>query len=369
MNAPQEAPSVQLIDVMKHFGGAVAVDRVSLSIGKGEFFSFLGPSGCGKTTTLRLIGGLEMPDSGSIYINGECVNDLPPYERNVSTVFQRLALFPHLTVAENLAFGLKIQGQPARVIRDKVAKILELVHLPGLEHRYPDQISGGQQQRVALARSLVLEPEVLLLDEPLSALDRKLRKEMQVELRRIQREVGITFIYVTHDQKEAISMSDRIAIMKDGKIVQVGTPQEIFERPRTAFVADFMGASNLFAGQLIGQQGQRYLKTKSGLIIHLPHARQPLCVNGPQLLALRPEAIEIYLKNQDPPWENCFAGRVLNRSYLGETLEFEVLLQGVERVKIHTHSRSVASRIAIDEEVLVCWDPDSACLLREEEQE
>ncbi len=366
MNAPQEVPSVQLIDVTKRFGGAAAVDRVSLSIRKGEFFSFLGPSGCGKTTTLRMIGGLETPDSGNIYINGERVNDLPPYERDVSTVFQRLALFPHLTVAENLAFGLKIQRQSPRVIRDKVAQILELVHLPGLENRYPDQLSGGQQQRVALARSLVLEPAVLLLDEPLSALDRKLRKEMQIELRRIQREVGITFIYVTHDQKEAISMSDRMAIMKDGKLVQVGAPQEIFERPRTAFVADFMGALNLFSGELIEKRGRHYLKTKSGLVIHVPNPQEPLCTNGPQLLALRPEAIEIYPKNQDPPRQNCFVGKVLNRSYLGEALEFEVLLNGIEHVKVYAHGRSMATRIAIDEEVLVRWDPESACLLHEE---
>lgn len=359
-------PSVELREVTKKYGEAVAVHRMNLSIAHGEFFSFLGPSGCGKTTTLRLIGGLETPDSGEIRINGERVNELPPYERNVSTVFQRLALFPHLTVRENLAFGLKIQRQSQRVIRDKVAKILELVHLPGLENRYPDQLSGGQQQRVALARSLVLEPAVLLLDEPLSALDRKLRKEMQIELRRIQREVGITFIYVTHDQKEAISMSDRIAIMKDGKLVQVGTPREIFERPRTAFVADFMGASNLFSGELIAQQGQLYLKTKSGLVIHLPNSQEPLCADGPRLLALRPEAIEIYPKNQDPPLENCFVGRVLNCSYLGEALEFEVLLNGMERVKVFAPSRSVATQIAIDEEVLVRWDPDSACLLREE---
>ena len=359
-------PSVELRDVTKHFSGAIAVHQVNLSLARGEFFSFLGPSGCGKTTTLRMIGGLETPDSGDIYIHGERVNELPPYERNVSTVFQRLALFPHLTVAENLAFGLKIQRQPRDVIQRKVASTLELVHLPGLEARYPDQLSGGQQQRVALARSLVLEPEVLLLDEPLSALDRKLRKEMQVELRRIQREVGITFIYVTHDQKEAISMSDRIAIMKEGKIVQVGSPREIFEQPRTTFVADFMGASNLFSGQLVERKGQLFLKTQSGLLIQIPHSPEPLGSQGPQLLALRPEAIEICRKGEDPSKGNYFAGRVLDRAYLGETLEFEVLLNGTERVKIHSRSRFPADQIGVDEEVLVGWDPNSACLLREE---
>ena len=363
MSAPA---SVELRDVTKRFANAAAVQSLSLSIARGEFFSFLGPSGCGKTTTLRMVGGLERPDSGDIFIHGERVNELPAYERNVSTVFQRLALFPHLTVAENLAFGLKIQRQAPGVIEHKVAAILELVRLPGLESRYPDQLSGGQQQRVALARSLVLEPEVLLLDEPLSALDRKLRKEMQIELRRIQREVGITFIYVTHDQKEAISMSDRIAVMKDGKLVQMDTPEEIFERPRTAFVADFMGASNLFSGQLMEQQGRLYLQTKSGLIIQLPKAQETMHANGTQLLALRPEVIEIYRKDQDPPTGNCFVGRVLERSYLGETLEFEVLLEGVERIKVHSRSHSSLAEISIDEEVLIRWDPDYGSLLSEE---
>ncbi|OGF52893.1 MAG: hypothetical protein A2Z21_04395 [Candidatus Fraserbacteria bacterium RBG_16_55_9] len=359
-------PSVELRDVTKHFATAIAVNRVNLTIARGEFFSFLGPSGCGKTTTLRMIGGLETPDSGDILINGERVNEIPPYERNVSTVFQRLALFPHLTITENLAFGLKIQHQAYDVIQEKVAATLELVHLPGLQDRYPDQLSGGQQQRVALARSLVLEPEVLLLDEPLSALDRKLRKEMQVELRRIQREVSITFIYVTHDQKEAISMSDRIAIMKEGKIVQVGSPREIFERPRTAFVADFMGASNLFSGQLIERNGKRYLKTQSGLVIQVPNSDESPHSQDQQLLALRPEAIGIFRKDQNPPTENSFAGRVLDRAYLGEMLEFEVLLNGTERVRIHSHSRSPADEILVDEEVLIGWDANSASLLREE---
>ncbi len=361
-----DTPSVELRAVTKRFGSVVAVDHVSLAIAKGEFFSFLGPSGCGKTTLLRTIAGLETPDSGDIHIHGERVNDLPPYERNVSTVFQRLALFPHLTVGENIAFGLKIQGQPRDTIQRRVREILELVRLPGLEQRYPDQLSGGQQQRVALARSLVLEPEVLLLDEPLAALDRKLRLEMQMELRRIQRAVGITFIYVTHDQKEALSLSDRMAIMKEGRIVQVGTPQQIYEHPRTAFVADFMGASNLFSGELIEQWGQLCLHTKSGLIIRVLPAPEGSSSNGAQLLALRPEMIEIRRLDEGFPSENCFVGRVLQKVYSGEILEFEVLLNGTERLRVHSPSRSPAAQIHVGEEVLVAWDPEAGSLLSAE---
>jgi ABC-type Fe3+/spermidine/putrescine transport system ATPase subunit len=217
---------------------------------------------------------------------------------------------------------------------------------------------------VALARALVLEPEVLLLDEPLSSLDRKLRKEMQIELRRIQREVGITFIYVTHDQKEAISMSDRIAIMKEGRIVQVGTPREIFERPKTAFVAEFMGATNLFSGQLIQRNGQFCLETPSGLLLAISPEMEPRHADGPQMLALRPEAIEIYATDEDPPSQNCFVARVLDVTYLGETMEFEVLLHETERLKIHSPSRSALAKLRVGERVLVRWDPERTCLVR-----
>ena len=242
--------AVHLADVTKSFGDFTAVDRINLDVQDGEFFSLLGPSGCGKTTTLRMIGGFEVPTSGLIELHGQDVTWLPPYKRNVNTVFQSYALFPHLTIEENVAFGLRRKGGLANdEIGKRVAEVLALVELKGFEKRKPSQISGGQAQRVALARALVNKPAVLLLDEPLGALDLKLRKQMQVELKRIQQEVGITFIYVTHDQEEAMTMSDRIAVMNKGHYEQLGDPESLYERPTTRFVAGFLGVSNLLPGQ------------------------------------------------------------------------------------------------------------------------
>jgi len=241
--------ALEIRNVTKRFGDLVAVDNINLDIKEGEIFTFLGPSGCGKTTLLRCIAGLEDADEGEILIGGEVVNGIPPYKRNCSIVFQQHALFPHMNVFDNVAFGLVERRVSKEEIKRRVADIVELVNLTGMEERRPKQLSGGQQQRVALARSLVLSPAVLLLDEPLAALDRKLRKEMQTELKRIQHEVGITFMNVTHDQKEALSLSDRIAVIKDGNIIQLGTPGEIYETPQTKFVADFMGASNILSGK------------------------------------------------------------------------------------------------------------------------
>ena len=242
--------AVHLADVTKSFGDFTAVDRINLDVQDGEFFSLLGPSGCGKTTTLRMIGGFEVPTSGLIELHGQDVTWLPPYKRNVNTVFQSYALFPHLTIEENVAFGLRRKGGIAKdEINKRVAEVLALVELKGFEKRKPSQISGGQAQRVALARALVNKPAVLLLDEPLGALDLKLRKQMQVELKRIQQEVGITFIYVTHDQEEAMTMSDRIAVMNRGHYEQLGDPESLYERPTTRFVAGFLGVSNLLPGK------------------------------------------------------------------------------------------------------------------------
>ncbi len=246
---------VKLVDVVKMFGDAVAVDHIDLEVKDGEFFSLLGPSGCGKTTTLRMIGGFEEPTSGLIELQGEDVTWLPPYRRNVNTVFQNYALFPHLTIHENVAFGLRRKGVKGGEVDRRVAEMLELVELPGFDRRKPTQISGGQAQRVALARALINKPAVLLLDEPLGALDLKLRKQMQVELKRIQQEVGITFIYVTHDQEEAMTMSDRIAVMNKGRYEQLGDPEALYERPATRFVASFLGISNLLAGTVEGIDG------------------------------------------------------------------------------------------------------------------
>jgi putative spermidine/putrescine transport system ATP-binding protein len=243
-------PDVRLSGVRKTYGEVIAVGGVDLEIGPGEFFTLLGPSGSGKTTTLRLIAGFERPDSGRIELHGRDVTGVPPYERDVNTVFQDYALFPHMTVGENVAYGLRVKGVPRRERRGRVEEVLRIVRLPGLADRKPIQLSGGQRQRVALARALVNSPRVLLLDEPLGALDLKLRQEMQVELRRIQREVsevGMTFVYVTHDQEEALTMSDRIAVFNDGRIEQVGAPAEVYERPATEFVAGFIGVSNVIA--------------------------------------------------------------------------------------------------------------------------
>ena len=270
---------VRLDRITKRFHEVVAVDDLSLDIERGEFFSMLGPSGCGKTTTLRMIGGFEEASGGTIYLGEADVTGLPPYKRDVNTVFQNYALFPHLTVFENVAFGLRRKKVTSDSISTRVREMLELVELPGYESRQPAQLSGGQQQRVALARALINHPRVLLLDEPLGALDLKLRKQMQLELKRIQTEVGITFIYVTHDQEEAMTMSDRIAVMRAGRIEQLGTPEELYERPTTAFVAGFLGVSNLLDGEVAGRDGS--LVTVRLPRWHRPAARRPTAPRRP----------------------------------------------------------------------------------------
>ncbi|HOJ09696.1 MAG TPA: ABC transporter ATP-binding protein [Clostridiales bacterium] len=244
-------PIIRLINISKDYNGAEALKNINLYIRKNEFLTLLGPSGCGKTTTLRIIGGFEQPTVGDVMFEGKNITNLPPYKRRVNTVFQKYALFPHMDVAENIAFGLRIKKLDEKVIKKKVAEMLELANLKGFERRQVDSLSGGQQQRVAIARALVNEPEVLLLDEPLGALDLKLRKDMQIELKRIQQLLGITFIYVTHDQEEALTMSDTIVVMKDGTIQQIGTPEMVYNEPENAFVADFIGESNIITGKMI----------------------------------------------------------------------------------------------------------------------
>jgi putative spermidine/putrescine transport system ATP-binding protein len=243
-------PAIRFEKVSRHFGDVKAVDQADLEIRDGEFFSMLGPSGSGKTTCLRMIAGFDKPTSGSIYLYGQDVSDLPPFERNVNTVFQDYALFPHMTIEDNIAYGLMVKGVPKGERYRQVDEMLDLVRLPGFGSRKPSQLSGGQRQRVALARALINHPKVLLLDEPLGALDLKLRQQMQVELKSIQQRVGITFIFVTHDQEEALTMSDRIAVFNEGRIVQIGTPAEIYERPASPFVAGFVGTSNLVSGEV-----------------------------------------------------------------------------------------------------------------------
>ncbi len=354
--------SVEFKSVSKFFGDVKAVNRVDLQVHKGEFFSLLGPSGCGKTTSLRMIGGLEHPTEGDVFINNICVNNVPPYERDSSIVFQNLALFPHMTVAQNIAFGLKLKKMPRDQIKAKVSEMLGLVQLSGMEKRRPDQLSGGQQQRVAVARSLVLQPEVLLLDEPLAALDRKLRKEMQIELRRIQRDVGITFIYVTHDQKEALSMSDRIAVMKDGIIVQLGPPEQIYEQPRTRFVADFMGASNVFDASINQQNDEHFtMKTQQGLDV-LAKIGKTL-ESDPIGFSVRPEAVRMVVGNEKPSLENAYQGKVASLVYLGDVTEVEIELQGGDCFVAFVNTTSQSTKVEEGQAVWVAWSAQDSNLL------
>jgi spermidine/putrescine transport system ATP-binding protein len=319
---------VELLHVTKRFGTTVAVHDLNLSIREGEFFSLLGSSGCGKTTTLRLIGGLEIPDSGDIRIAGEVVTRQPPYARRANIVFQNYALFPHLTVKDNIAFGLRTRSHklPEAEVTRHVNEALELVQLEGLGSRRPQQLSGGQQQRVALARALVLRPQVLLLDEPLGALDRQLRKAMQRELRRIQQEVRMTFLYVTHDQEEALSMSDRLAVMQHGIIEQLGTPQEVFQSPRTQFVADFMGAANIFAGRVTAVTPQAvHIDMPGGPRVTAPPT--PGVVVGAAIsFVVRPDAVQILPSGAAIAGANTCVGKISRTVYLGETTEVEVTL-------------------------------------------
>ncbi|GIU98674.1 MAG: polyamine-transporting ATPase [Actinomycetota bacterium] len=318
---------VRLDRVTKEFGEVVAVDDISLDIPEGEFFSLLGPSGCGKTTTLRMIGGFEEPTRGTIYLKGRDVTDLPPYKRDVNTVFQSYALFPHLNVYENIAFGLRRRKVPKDEIDRRVKEVMKLVDLVGFEKRRPSQMSGGQQQRVALARALVNQPKVLLLDEPLGALDLKLRKQMQLELKRIQSEVGITFIYVTHDQEEAMTMSDRLAVMRAGRIEQIGPPEEVYENPQTEFVASFLGASNLLEGELKeSANGVATVLATGGTVIHLPADRAPFRVGTRVKVGVRPEKVHIAVDDgtEPPAGFNSVVGILRMSTYIGVSHQYKV---------------------------------------------
>ena len=300
----------------------IAVNKINLSVYEGEFLTLLGPSGCGKTTTLRMIGGFEVPTDGKIYINGEDVTKLPPNKRSTAMVFQSYALFPHMSVFENVAYGLKIKKLPASEIRKRVERALEMVNLKGLENRYPGKLSGGQQQRVALARALVVEPEVLLLDEPLSNLDAKLREQMRMELKRIQRETGITFIYVTHDQAEAMVMSDRIVVMKDGKIVQIGTPEEIYRFPASKFVANFIGRANLVEAEVV-ETGSTLKVRALGTVLEVETKKGNWSVGEKVTLVVRPESVLVDEKGK-------IRGTLKDRVYMGSMEVLRVDIGGVE---------------------------------------
>ncbi len=344
---------VRLERVSKRFDDLVAVDDVTLDVPQGSFFALLGPSGCGKTTTLRMIGGFEAPTSGRIELGGREVTGLPPYKRDVNTVFQSYALFPHLTVFENVAFGLRRRGVRGQELKRRVHEALELVALPEAAERKPRQLSGGQQQRVALARALVNRPRVLLLDEPLGALDLKLRRQMQLELKRIQHEVGITFVHVTHDQEEAMTMADTIAVMNRGRIEQLGSPDELYERPRTAFVAGFLGASNLLSGTAAGDG---LVRLDGGGQVRVAAALAGR--SGRVAVGVRPEKIRLGAVE-----ENRLAGRVDEVAYLGVATQYVVATDhGPIQVYVQNADRS-ARAAAPGDGVILSFSPDAAFVI------
>ncbi|UJA21339.1 ABC transporter ATP-binding protein [Thermoleophilia bacterium SCSIO 60948] len=353
--------AIGLRGVSKSFGDHEAVKRVDLSIARGEFFSLLGPSGCGKTTTLRMLAGFEQPTEGSILLEGEPVEDVPPYRRDVNMVFQSYALFEHLDITGNVAFGLKRRKVEKAEIDRRVGEALELVGLDERATARPAQLSGGQKQRVALARALVNRPKVLLLDEPLGALDLKLRRQMQVELKAIQREVGITFVYVTHDQEEALSMSDRIAVMSDGEVAQCGVPEDIYEHPTEPFVADFIGISNLIEGTVADPQSVR-LAIGETVPVELPDG----CGPGDSVhIAVRPEKIALDEDVADGMVR--LRGTVEQRVYLGMTTQVTVSLGGGARVvavDTQTYRADPGDRWEAGDEVLVGWHPQHCLVLR-----
>ena len=371
----EDGIDVRFDNVSKHFGDVAAVDGISFALKRGSFHSFLGPSGCGKTTSLRLIAGFEQPSAGTVEIAGQSVVGIPAYRRPVNMVFQHYALFPHMDVAANVGYGLR-QRRPRpsqREIDAQVAEALELVRLPQLAKRRIWELSGGQQQRVALARALINRPTVLLLDEPLAALDRKLRREMQIELQNLQREVGITFILVTHDQEEALSMSDTIGIMKDGKIVQFGSPEELYDAPVNRYVADFVGESNFFEGEVVEAAGDGVvIRTGNGLTLQARLSRlgEKLTVGGRGAVAVRPEVIGIWRAATAPAdggqatASHSATGQILNRIYLGDHTEFSVRAEGLGDLLVRVpKAAGAAADIGPGEQVRLGWRRDQALAL------
>ncbi len=356
-------PEIRLAHLTKRFGDVVAVDDISLTIGGGEFFSLLGPSGCGKTTTLRMIGGFDLPTNGTIELRGRDVTREPPDKRPVNMVFQSYALFPHLDVAGNIAFGLKRRGLADAEIRRRTGEILEQVQLPGYEKRRTHELSGGQQQRVALARALVNEPTVLLLDEPLGALDLKLRKRLQVELKRIQVNVGITFVYVTHDQEEALTMSDRIAVMHRGRIEQVGAPEDLYDRPATSFVADFIGNTNLLAGTVEGVAGETatvVLDSGDRCLVAAAGRRAGEAIQ----LSVRPEAIALEATDVASGGRHPagpIVAQVEQVAYLGASVQYHVRTEG--GLAMSVLAGKAGQRFESGDSVALTWAPSDSLVL------
>lgn len=363
-----EEPIVAIRGVSKHFGAVIAVDDVHLDIGRGEFFSVLGPSGCGKTTVLRMLAGLEVPTRGEVFIDGQPMSAIPAHRRPTNMVFQNYAIFPHLNVGRNIAFGLRKSGLSKRELRDRIEQMLALIKLPGYAERTATELSGGERQRVALARALVMQPKVLLLDEPLGALDKNLREQMQLELRALQRSVGITFVFVTHDQEEALTLSDRIAVMANGKVLQVDSPIGLYERPNSRFVAGFIGTTNLFPARLrdgdgghvvvdAGPLGRIQLEDDSGAPRH----------GAEIVVAIRPEKLEIHL--EAPSGDHVVQGRMGPAAYLGDRSHFRVHLPGREQavaVAVQNREASAVRAATEGQAVWLRFERQSAVLLRGE---
>ena len=345
---------LKLTNLTKSYGEFKAVDDLSLVIPEGSFFALLGPSGCGKTTTLRMIAGLEEPTSGKISIGATDITDKRPYQRPVNTVFQNYALFPHLTIFENIAFGLRRRG--IKDVKEQVEKVLNLVELPHLADRKPTQLSGGQQQRIAVARAIVNRPALLLLDEPLGALDLKLRRQMQIELKWIQTEVGLTFVHVTHDQEEAMTMADTIAVMNEGRIEQMGSPAELYDNPKTAFVANFLGQSNLIEGSIVDSDGDYHVVDLHGQKAKVLKSRTH-SKNNSVLYAIRPEKLRIDLDNQSRPGNRFTGGRIVDVSYIGVSTQYQVEMPWKQEIMVFEQNDDGVPPLDKGDEVTLSWEP------------
>lgn len=357
-------PSVQLVNLTKKFGRTIAIQNINLKIKEGELLTLLGPSGCGKTTTLRCIAGFVRPDKGEVYLNGRPITHLPPERRGVGLVFQNYALWPHMTIYDNLAFGLQMKKVSKSEIKERIEKALATIRLEGFEKRYPRQLSGGQQQRVALARALIIEPNILLLDEPLSNLDAQLREEMRFEVRELQGRLGITTVYVTHDQAEALVLSDRIVILNEGKIMQVGTPKEIYSRPSNKFVAGFVGITSFVEGLVEAFDQEKEfaaIKTKDNLVLY--GYTNNVTVGQRVTVAIRPEHIKLFKEKVEKTKEeeNILRGKILQASYLGNVNDYRIKVgDWVIRTSVVTESV-----FKIGEEVYVIFSPENIAIMPE----
>ncbi|MFI5699414.1 ABC transporter ATP-binding protein [Streptomyces xanthochromogenes] len=351
---------VRLTGISKTYGSFTAVHPLELTVPQGSFFALLGASGCGKTTTLRMIAGLEEPTTGTVFLGDKDVTDLPPYKRPVNTVFQSYALFPHLNVTENIAFGLRRRG--IKSVKKQVDDMLELVQLGDFAQRKPHQLSGGQQQRVAVARALINHPQVLLLDEPLGALDLKLRRQMQLELKRIQTEVGITFVHVTHDQEEAMTMADTVAVMSGGRVEQLGAPAELYENPKTTFVANFLGTSNLIEAEVVEKSGEDVVVTAGGAKLRLPGGRCSAATSsgGKLLVGVRPEKISLAHRDDEgavTDGRNRVTGRIVDSSFIGVSTQYLVDSPAGSGLSVYEQNIERDTRLVPGAEVVLHWNP------------